>query len=136
MYQWLTWIHQVWRESYAPLFACSCKICERAMLHRDVGDTVRPNDTNYVVPSHPASYPQRGQHRTALGNTIRLEEAVYEEEEEEEEEDEEAAEGDEGSTRTTPDTGNATTLSSESSEIHLQQTTQTITGREGVGVET
>ncbi len=206
------------------------------MLHRDVGDTVRPNDTNYVVPSHPASYPQRGQHRTALGNTIRLEEAVYEEEEEEEEDDEEitysdysdgdqvtcaegtdadvgltsrkrdyehgghdprsqaetengvlrtppkrtrvegeyspltsaevsaariskrgseeaalssvaagkrprvadgeAAEGDEGSTRTTPDTGNATTLSSESSEIHLQQTTQTITGREGVGVET
>lgn len=59
------------------------------MLHRDVGDTVRPNDTNYVVPSHPASYPQRGQNRTALGNTIRLEEAPYEEEEEEEEDDEE-----------------------------------------------
>jgi hypothetical protein len=59
------------------------------MLHRDVGDTVRPNDTNYVVPSHPASYPQRAQHRTATGNTIRLEEAVYEEEEEEEEDDEE-----------------------------------------------
>jgi hypothetical protein len=59
------------------------------MLHRDVGDTVRPNDTNYVVPSHPATYPQRGQHRAALGNTIRLEEAVYEEEEEEEEDDEE-----------------------------------------------
>jgi hypothetical protein len=59
------------------------------MLHRDVGDTVRPNDTNYVVPSHPASYPQRGQQRTALGNTIRLEEAVYEEEEEEEDDDEE-----------------------------------------------
>ncbi|KAI0002249.1 hypothetical protein BJV74DRAFT_43051 [Russula compacta] len=83
---------EVWRESYAPLFACSCKICERAMLHRDVGDTVRPTDTNYVVPSHPASYPQREQqqqHQTALGNTIRLDEAVYEEEEEEEEDDEE-----------------------------------------------
>ena len=198
------------------------------MLYRDVGDTVRPNDTNYVVPSHPATYPQRGQHRPALGNTIRLEEAVYEEEEEEEEDDEEitysdysdgdqvegtdadfaltsrkrdyehgghdprsqaetendasrtppkrtrvegkyspltaaevsaariskrgseeaalssvaagkrprvadgeAAEGDEGST--TPDTGNATTTSSESS-IRLR-TTQTTTGREGVGVE-
>lgn len=59
------------------------------MLHRDVGDTVRPNETTYVVPSHPATYPQRGQHRAASGNTIRLEEAVYEEEEEEEEEDEE-----------------------------------------------
>ena len=63
------------------------------MLHRDVGDTVRPTDTNYVVPSHPASYPQREQqqqqHQTALGNTIRLDEAVYEEEEEEEEDDEE-----------------------------------------------
>lgn len=204
------------------------------MLHRDVGDTVRPNDTNYVVPSHPATYPQRGQHRAALGNTIRLEEAVYEEEEEEEDDEEimysdysdgdqvasaegtdadvaltsrkrdyehgghdprsqaetendalrtppkrtrvegkyspltagevsaariskrgseeaalssvaagkrprvadgEAAEGDEGST--TPDTGNnATTISSsESSSIRLQ-TTQTTTGREGVGVET
>ncbi|KAI0000996.1 hypothetical protein BJV77DRAFT_958673 [Russula vinacea] len=80
---------EVWRESYAPLFACSCKICERAMLHRDVGDTVRPNDTNYVVPSHPASYPQRTQQRSAIGNTIRLEEAVYEEEEEEEDDDEE-----------------------------------------------
>jgi hypothetical protein len=59
------------------------------MLHRDVGDTVRPNDTNYVVPSHPASYPQRTQQRSAIGNTIRLEEAVYEEEEEEEDDDEE-----------------------------------------------
>jgi hypothetical protein len=203
------------------------------MLHRDVGDTVRPNDTNYVVPSHPATYPQRGQHRAALGNTIRLEEAVYEEEEEEEDDEEimysdysdgdqvacaegtdadvaltsrkrdhehgghdprsqaetenealktppkrtrvegkysplttaevsaariskrgseeaalssvaagkrprvadggEAAEGDEGST--TPDTGNAPTINSESSSIRLQ-TTQTTTGREGVGVET
>ena len=202
------------------------------MLHRDVGDTVRPNDTNYVVPSHPATYPQRGQHRAALGNTIRLEEAVYEEEEEDEDDEEimysdysdgdqvayaegtdadvvltsrkrdhehkghdprsqaetengalktppkrtrvegeyspltaaevsaariskrgseeaalssvaagkrprvadgEAAEGDEGST--TPDTGNATTISSESSSIRLQ-TTHTTTGREGVGVET
>jgi len=205
------------------------------MLHRDVGDTVRPNDTNHVVPSHPATYPQRRQHRAASGNTIRLEEAVYEEEEEEEEDDEEilysdysdgdqvayaertdvdvaltsrkrdyehggrdprsqaetennalrtppkrtrvegkyspltaaevtaaritkrgseeaalssvaagkrprvadgeAPEGDEGST--TPDTGNATTttISSESSSIRLQ-TTQTTTGREGVGVET
>jgi hypothetical protein len=203
------------------------------MLHRDVGDTVRPNDTTYVVPSHPATYPQRGQQRAALGNTICLEEAVYEEEEEEEEEDEEimysdysdgdqvayaegtdadvaltsrkrdyehgshdprsqaetgnealrtppkrtrvegkyspltaaevsaariskrgseeaalssvaagkrprvadgeATELDEGST--TPDTGNATaTISSESSSIRLQ-TTQTTTGREGVGVE-
>ena len=53
------------------------------MLHRDVGDTVRPNDTTYVVPSQPASYPQRGQQRTPSENTIRLEEAVYEEEEEE-----------------------------------------------------
>jgi hypothetical protein len=80
--------YQVWRESYAPLFACSCKICERAMLHRDVGDVVRSTDTTHVVPSHPPN-PQRGQHRTASGNTIRLEEAVYEEEEEEEEDDEE-----------------------------------------------
>jgi hypothetical protein len=45
----------------------------------------------------------------------------------------EAAEGDEGST--TPDTGNATTTSSESSSIRLR-TTLTTTGREGVGVET
>jgi hypothetical protein len=80
---------QVWRESYAPLFACNCKICERAMLHRDVGDVVRSTDTTQVVPSHPGPYPQRGQHRITVGNTIRLEEAVYEEEEEEEDDDEE-----------------------------------------------
>lgn len=59
------------------------------MLHRDVGDVVRSTDTNYVVPSQPASYPQRGQQRIASANTIRLEEAVYEEEEEEEDDDEE-----------------------------------------------
>jgi hypothetical protein len=46
----------------------------------------------------------------------------------------EAAEGDEGST--TPDTGNATTISSESSSIRLQTTRTATTGREGVGVET
>src|SRR6266702_937665 len=89
--------HQVWRESYAPLFACSCKICERAMLQRDVGDTVRPAETTtHVVPSQPESFPQRAQQQqqqqqtTTLGNnTIRLEEATYEEEEEDDEDDEE-----------------------------------------------
>jgi hypothetical protein len=59
------------------------------MLHRDVGDSVRATDTNYVVPSQPRSSPQRRQNRTAVANTIRLEEAVYEEEEEEEDDDEE-----------------------------------------------
>lgn len=81
---------QVWRESYAPLFACSCKICERALLHRDVADPVRPANTTHVVPSHPESFPQRAQPQTTLGdNTIRLEEATYEEEEEDDEDDEE-----------------------------------------------
>ncbi|KAH9067691.1 hypothetical protein EDB87DRAFT_20929 [Lactarius vividus] len=82
---------EVWRESYAPLFACSCKICERALLHRDVGDTVRPADTTHVVPSHPETVSQRAQQQqTTLGNnTIRLEEATYEEEEEDDEDDEE-----------------------------------------------
>ncbi|KAH9051024.1 hypothetical protein EDB83DRAFT_2399743 [Lactarius deliciosus] len=82
---------EVWRESYAPLFACSCKICERALLHRDVGDTVRPAETTtHVVPSHPETFPQRAQQQTTLGNnTIRLEEATYEEEEEDDEDDEE-----------------------------------------------
>jgi len=59
------------------------------MLHRDVGDVIRSTDTNYVVPSQPTTYPQRGQQRIASANTIRLEEAVYEEEEEEEDDDEE-----------------------------------------------
>lgn len=59
------------------------------MLHRDVGDVIRSTDNNYVVPSQPATYPQRGQQRIASANTIRLEEAVYEEEEEEEDDDEE-----------------------------------------------
>ena len=81
---------QVWRESYAPLFACSWKICERAMLQRDVGDPVRPAEPTHVVPSQPEPFPQRAQPQTALGNnTIRLEEATYEEEEEDDEDDEE-----------------------------------------------
>ena len=81
---------QVWRESYAPLFACSCKICERALLHRDVGDPVRQAEPTHVVPSQPEPFPQRAQPQTALGNnTIRLEEATYEEEEEDDEDDEE-----------------------------------------------
>ena len=90
-FAWLiTNVVQVWRESYAPLFACSCKICERALLHRDVGDPVRPAETTHVVPSQPEPFPQRAQPQTALGNnTIRLEEATYEEEEEDDEDDEE-----------------------------------------------
>lgn len=60
------------------------------MLHRDVGDPVRQAEPTHVVPSQPEPFPQRTQPQTALGNnTIRLEEATYEEEEEDDEDDEE-----------------------------------------------
>ena len=60
------------------------------MLHRDVGDPVRPADTKHVVPSQPEPFPQRAQQPTPLANnTIRLEETTCEEEEEDDEDDEE-----------------------------------------------
>ncbi|KAI0262176.1 hypothetical protein BC834DRAFT_400421 [Gloeopeniophorella convolvens] len=81
----------VWRESYAPLFACSCKICERAMLHRNVADAARCANPNaeQTAPTYQQAYPQREQQHVPPGNTIRLEEAVYEEEEEEDDEEDE-----------------------------------------------
>ncbi|TFY58343.1 hypothetical protein EVG20_g8185 [Dentipellis fragilis] len=72
----------VWREACSPLYACRCKICERAMLNaggsRPVQNVV-PVPTQAAPPPAPPRSPVRP-------TEVHLQEAEYQEEEEEEEE--------------------------------------------------